>query len=261
MSIEFEVQYLQSLRRIQKYGVEKDDRTGTGTLSEIGIKFSIPLQEGFPLLTTKYVNFDSVKKELLWFLRGETNIKSLGCGIWNEWANENGDLGPIYGKQWRDWSGIDQVAEAENLIKNNPNSRRIIVNSWNVCDLRDMALAPCHCLYQFFVEKDKLSCLVYQRSADMFLGVPFNIASYALLTHLMAEVTGLNVGTLNWFGGDCHIYKNHMEQVNIQYSREPKYPPMLLIKKHRDHVWEYKFEDIVIFMYNHDCPIKAKVAI
>ena len=250
-------------------GVHKSDRTGTGTRSVFGRQLRFNLAEGFPLITTKRVHFKSIAYELLWFLRGESNVSWLrdnGVTIWNEWADEAGELGPVYGVQWRSWptpSGeqIDQVAEVIEQIKTNPNSRRLIVSAWNPADIPKMALAPCHAFFQFYVADGKLSCQLYQRSADLFLGVPFNIASYALLTHLVAEQTGLEVGDFVWTGGDCHIYDNHVEQVTEQLTREPFAPPHLAITTKPASVFDYAFEDFEIVGYEHHPAIKAPVAV
>ena len=234
-----EHQYLNLLRDILDNGVRRDDRTGTGTLGVFGRQMRFDLSKGFPLLTTKKLHLRSIIVELLWFLRGETNIawlKDNGCSIWDEWADENGELGPVYGKQWRSWAApngdsIDQIARLIEGLKTNPNSRRHIVSAWNPADIEDMALPPCHCLFQFFVADGKLSCQLYQRSADVFLGVPFNIASYALLTHMVAQQCNLDVGDFIWTGGDCHLYSNHAEQVTLQLSRAPHPYPTLNIDR------------------------------
>ena len=252
--------YLDLLEHVLKKGEVKEDRTGTGTKSIFGAQLRFDLFRGFPLVTTKKIYTDSVVKELLWFLRGETNTKTLGCGIWDAWADENGDLGHIYGKQWRAWKSIsgtiDQIEEAIHLIKTNPNSRRILVSAWNVGELGDMALMPCHVLFQFYVSKGKLSCQVYQRSADMFLGVPFNIASYALLTHIIASQTNLDVGELIWTGGDCHIYLNHVEQVKEQLTREPLPLPTLVMQRKVG----YSLDDFGFDGYKCHPPIKGEVS-
>ncbi|WP_235870683.1 thymidylate synthase [Rhodococcus xishaensis] len=249
-------------------GTAKADRTGTGTRSVFGHQMRWNLAEGFPLITTKKVHLRSVVYELLWFLRGESNVKWLqehGVTIWDEWADANGELGPVYGVQWRSWptpSGehIDQITKAIETLRTNPDSRRIIVSAWNVADLDDMALQPCHAFFQFYVADGRLSCQLYQRSADLFLGVPFNIASYALLTHMMAQQTGLEVGEFIWTGGDCHIYDNHVEQVTEQLSREPYPYPTLKLNK-RDSIFDYTFEDVEIVDYRHHPAIKAPVAV
>ncbi len=260
--------YEDLLREVFETGTQKSDRTGTGTRSLFGKQLRFDLSEGFPLITTKRVHFKSVAIELLWFLRGESNIaylKENGVTIWDEWADENGDLGPVYGVQWRSWptpSGehIDQISQVIDQIKNNPDSRRIIVSAWNPADIPEMALAPCHAFFQFYVADGKLSCQLYQRSADMFLGVPFNIASYALLTHMIAAQTGLKVGDFVWTGGDCHIYDNHVEQVKEQLTRDA-YPAPTLTLKPRDSIFDYEYEDFIIEEYNHHPAIKAPVAV
>lgn len=260
--------YEDLLREVLEHGTPKSDRTGTGTRSLFGRQIRFDLAHGFPLITTKRVHFKSVAVELLWFLRGESNIgylKEHGVSIWDEWADENGELGPVYGVQWRSWptpSGehIDQIQLVIDQIKNNPDSRRIIVSAWNPADIPEMALAPCHAFFQFYVADGKLSCQLYQRSADMFLGVPFNIASYALLTHMIAAQTGLEVGEFVWTGGDCHIYDNHIEQVTEQLSRDA-YPAPTLTLIQRDSIFDYEFEDFIIEDYNHHPAIKAPVAV
>ncbi|MFD4368527.1 thymidylate synthase [Rhodococcus sp. NPDC058521] len=260
--------YENLLRLVQTEGTAKADRTGTGTRSVFGHQMRWNLAEGFPLVTTKKVHLKSIVYELLWFLRGESNVSWLqdkGVTIWDEWATEEGDLGPVYGVQWRSWptpSGehIDQIAQVIETLKTNPDSRRMIVSAWNVGDIPQMALAPCHAFFQFYVADGKLSCQLYQRSADLFLGVPFNIASYALLTHMVAQQTGLEVGDFVWTGGDCHIYDNHVEQVNEQLSREPFPYPTLKLNK-RDSIFDYTFEDIEIVGYEHHPAIKAPVAV
>lgn len=260
--------YLDYLRSIKEHGTKKTDRTGTGTLSIFGAQMRFPLANGFPLLTTKKVHMKSIVHELLWFLRGETNIRYLkehGVSIWDEWAAPDGELGPVYGKQWRSWAGangetIDQISQALNLIKTNPDSRRIIVSAWNVAELDQMALMPCHALFQFYVADGKLSCQLYQRSADSFLGVPFNIASYALLTHMMAQQAGLGVGDFVWTGGDCHIYLNHLSQVETQLAREPRALPKLRIKRVPDSIFDYAYEDFELVDYDPHPAISAPVA-
>ncbi|MFJ3381478.1 thymidylate synthase [Curtobacterium sp. NPDC090217] len=260
--------YEDLLRRVLDDGAPKGDRTGTGTRSIFGAQLRFDLSEGFPLVTTKRVHFKSIAYELLWFLRGDGNatwLQEHGVRIWNEWADESGDLGPVYGVQWRSWptpSGehIDQIAQVIEQIRTNPDSRRLIVSAWNVSDIPDMALAPCHAFFQFFVNDGKLSCQLYQRSADMFLGVPFNIASYALLTHMIAAQTGLEVGDFVWTGGDCHIYDNHVEQVREQLSRTPYAPPTLEIA-HRDSIDDYEYEDFEVLGYHHHPAIKGAVAV
>ena len=262
-------QYLDFLKMVRDKGSSKTDRTGTGTKSIFGHQMRFNLNNGFPLVTTKRVHIPSVVHELLWFLKGDTNIQYLQenkVNIWNEWADENGDLGPVYGAQWRKWTNadgeeIDQISEAIKLIKTSPDSRRIMVSSWNVGELDKMALAPCHALFQFYVANGQLSCQLYQRSADIFLGVPFNIASYALLTHMVAQQCDLGVGDFVWSGGDCHIYSNHFEQVDTQLKRTPKALPRLVINKKPASIFDYVYEDFEFIDYVHDAPIKAPVAI
>jgi thymidylate synthase len=262
-------QYQDFLRSILANGTQKNDRTGVGTLSVFGHQMRFDLSEGFPLVTTKKVHHKSIVHELLWFLKGDTNIKYLqenGVRIWNEWADENGNLGPVYGKQWRSWGAannksIDQISGLIQEIKNNPDSRRLIVNSWNVGELDQMALMPCHALFQFYVANKKLSCQLYQRSADAFLGVPFNIASYALLTHMIAAQTGLAVGDFIWTGGDCHIYDNHLEQIHTQLSRQPLVLPKLKLNPDINSIFNYTFDDIMIENYQHHPAILGKVAV
>lgn len=262
-------QYHKLLQHILDNGVQKTDRTGTGTLSCFGYQMRFNLQDGFPLVTTKKVHLKSIIYELLWFLKGETNIaylKEHGVSIWDEWADENGELGPVYGKQWRSWEGaggvvVDQVTDVIQQIKTNPDSRRMIVNAWNVADLPEMALMPCHALFQFYVAEGKLSCQLYQRSADVFLGVPFNIASYALLTMMMAQVCDLKPGDFVHSFGDVHIYNNHMEQVKLQLSRQPfSLPKMKLNPQVRD-LFQFKFEDFTLENYQCHPAIKAPVAV
>lgn len=261
--------YLDLLRHVLTTGQRKADRTGTGTLSVFGHQMRFDLQAGFPLVTTKRVHFKSVVHELLWFIRGETNTRYLrenGVTIWDEWADANGELGPVYGKQWRSWPApdgrsIDQLAQVIAQIKANPDSRRHIVSAWNVADLPDMALAPCHCLFQFHVADGKLSCQLYQRSADLFLGVPFNIASYALLTHMAAQVTDLEPGDFIWTGGDCHLYLNHLDQVREQLSRAPFPLPTLRLNPAATRIDDFVFEDIELLGYQHHPAIKAPVAV
>ena len=260
--------YEDLLRRVLDEGAPKGDRTGTGTRSVFGAQLRYDLSEGFPLVTTKRVHFKSIAYELLWFLRGDGNatwLQEHGVRIWNEWAGADGDLGPVYGVQWRSWptpSGehIDQIAQVIEQIKANPDSRRLIVSAWNVADIPDMALAPCHAFFQFHVNDGKLSCQLYQRSADMFLGVPFNIASYALLTHMVAAQTGLEVGDFVWTGGDCHVYDNHVEQVEEQLSRTA-YPMPTLELAPRDSIDDYEYEDFTVVGYHHHPAIKAAVAV
>ena len=262
-------QYLKLLQHILDTGVEKSDRTGTGTISTFGYQMRFDLQKGFPLVTTKKVHTKSIIHELLWFLKGETNIaylKENGVSIWDEWADERGELGPVYGKQWRRWQGasgriIDQVSEVVQQIKTNPDSRRLIVSAWNVDDLPQMALMPCHALFQFYVADGKLSCQLYQRSADVFLGVPFNIASYALLTIMMAQVTGLEPGEFIHTFGDVHIYSNHLEQVKLQLSREPLPLPTLKLNPSVKDIFSFTYEDITIENYQSHPAIKAPVAV
>ena len=262
-------QYQNLLRFILDNGAAKTDRTGTGTISYFGYQMRFNLSEGFPLITTKKLHLKSIIYELLWFLRGETNIKYLngnGVSIWNEWADENGELGPVYGKQWRSWQGayaetIDQVSDAINQIKNNPDSRRIIVSAWNVADLKDMALMPCHALFQFYVADGKLSCQLYQRSADVFLGVPFNIASYALLTMMMAQVCNLEAGDFIHTFGDVHIYNNHIEQVKLQLERKPYALPIMKLNTSVKNIFDFKYEDFKLENYQFHPAIKAPVAV
>lgn len=264
-----ENQYLNFLQTVLDNGFKKEDRTGIGTISCFGHQMRFDLQEGFPLITTKKVHLKSVIHELLWFLKGDTNIaylKANGVRIWDEWADEKGDLGPVYGAQWRAWQGkdgkkIDQIAKLIQEIKENPNSRRLIVASWNVGEVDKMALPPCHCFFQFYVAGDKLSCKLTQRSADLFLGVPFNIASYALLTHMVAKECGLEVGEFIWSGGDCHIYTNHLEQVKLQLSRKPFPFPKLHIKRQAESLFDYQFDDFEVLDYQCHGVIKGKVAV
>jgi len=262
-------QYESFLKYVLENGTLKTDRTGTGTISVFGGQLRFDLAQGFPLITTKKVHLKSIIHELLWFLKGETNIKYLkenNVSIWDEWADENGELGPVYGKQWRSWQAvdghvIDQISEAIDLIKNNPDSRRILVNAWNVGELKDMALMPCHTLFQFYVANGKLSCQLYQRSADLFLGVPFNIASYALLTQMIAQTVGLKLGDFVHTFGDAHIYSNHLEQVNLQLSRDPKPYPTMKIKNIKNSVFDYNYEDFVLEGYDSWPAIKGTVAV
>jgi thymidylate synthase len=261
--------YLQLLERILQEGVEKSDRTGTGTLSIFGHQMRFDLRKGFPLVTTKKLHTRSIIHELLWFLRGDTNIHYLnenGVRIWDEWADKDGDLGPVYGRQWRSWPTpegrtIDQLSEILELIKTNPDSRRLLVSAWNVGELDKMALMPCHALFQFYVADNRLSCQLYQRSADVFLGVPFNIASYALLTHLVAQQTNLEVGDFIWTGGDCHLYLNHLEQAKTQLTREPLPLPELLIKRKPSSLFDYEFSDFEFTNYQSHATIKAAIAV
>lgn len=262
-------QYLDLMRHVLDKGAEKSDRTGTGTRSVFGYQMRFDLSEGFPLVTTKKLHLRSIVHELLWFLSGDTNVRYLqdnGVSIWNEWADDQGNLGPVYGAQWRSWPGaggatIDQISEVLAQIKTNPDSRRLIVSAWNVGQLPKMALAPCHCLFQFYVVDGKLSCQLYQRSADIFLGVPFNIASYALLTHMMAQQAGLEVGDFVWTGGDCHLYSNHLAQTQEQLSRLPLPLPRLVIKRQPESLFDYRFEDVDIVNYESHPAIKAPVAV
>lgn len=262
-------QYLDLLRHILADGVDKGDRTGTGTRSTFGYQMRFNLEDGFPLVTTKKLHLKSIIHELLWFLKGDTNVAYLqqnGVRIWNEWADANGDLGPVYGAQWRAWRDyqggfIDQISEAVKEIKNNPDSRRIIVNAWNVADLPSMALAPCHCLFQFYVADGRLSCQLYQRSADCFLGVPFNIASYALLTMMMAQVCGLRPGEFVHTLGDAHLYSNHLDQARLQISREPRPLPRMLINPEVKDIFDFRYEDFTLEGYDPHPHIKAEVAV
>ncbi|WP_294566730.1 thymidylate synthase [uncultured Succinatimonas sp.] len=261
--------YLDLMRRILEEGVDRNDRTGTGTRSIFGTQMRFDLNKGFPLLTTKKVHLRSIIHELLWFLSGDTNIKYLkdnGVTIWDEWADENGDLGPVYGKQWRSWAApdgkvIDQISNAVDMIKHNPDSRRIIVSAWNPADVEKMALPPCHALFQFYVANGKLSCLLYQRSCDFFLGVPFNIASYSLLTMMMAKECDLGLGDFVWTGGDTHLYSNHFEQAHLQLSRTPRQLPTMLIKRKASSIFDYKYEDFELVNYDPYPVIKAPVAV
>ena len=262
-------QYHDLMKEVLAKGVQKSDRTGTGTVSVFGHQMRFNLADGFPMVTTKKLHLKSIIYELLWFLKGSTNnnwLKERGVSIWNEWAAPDGDLGPIYGYQWRSWPSpngqhIDQISEVVETIKKNPDSRRIIVSAWNVADIPRMALAPCHAFFQFYVADGKLSCQLYQRSADIFLGVPFNIASYALLTHMMAQQCNLEVGDFIWTGGDCHLYSNHLEQVELQLSRDFFPLPKLNILRKPDSIFDYEFEDFEIVGYESHPHIKAPVAI
>lgn len=262
-------QYLSLLERVLAEGVKKEDRTGTGTLSVFGHQMRFDMSEGFPLLTTKKTHLKSIIYELLWFLKGDTNAKYLqdhGVRIWNEWADSNGDLGHIYGYQWRSWpdykgGAIDQISEAVHAIKHNPDSRRIIVSAWNVGDLENMNLPPCHAFFQFYVSNGKLSLQLYQRSADIFLGVPFNIASYALLLQMMAQVTGLQAGDFVHTLGDAHIYSNHLEQVKLQLTREPRKLPRMLLNPEVDSIFDFKFEDFELVGYDPHPHIKGEVSV
>lgn len=262
-------QYETLLEHCYKTGVDKSDRTGVGTRSVFGYQMRFNLAEGFPLVTTKKLHIRSIVHELLWFLSGSSNIKYLhdnGVSIWDEWADENGDLGPVYGAQWRSWPApdgrkIDQISNLIEGIKKNPDSRRHLVVAWNPAEVDKMALPPCHCLFQFYVANGKLSCQLYQRSCDIFLGVPFNIASYSLLTHMVAQQCDLEVGDFVWTGGDCHIYKNHFEQVELQLSRTPRAYPKLVISRKPSSIFDYKFEDFVIEGYDPWPHIKAPIAV
>ena len=262
-------QYLSMMRYVRDHGASKQDRTGTGTLSVFGHQMRFDLRQGFPLVTTKKLHTKSIIHELLWFLRGDSNVRYLqenGISIWNKWADENGELGPIYGVQWRSWptrSGdtVDQIKQVVDLLRDNPDSRRILVSAWNAAEISNMALPPCHTMFQFYVAEGKLSCQLYQRSADIFLGVPFNIASYALLTHMLAQQTDLKVGDFVWTGGDCHLYLNHLEQVEEQLSREPLALPRLAIRRRPDSIFDYQFEDFEILNYEFYPHIKAAVAV
>ncbi len=275
-------QYLDLLDKILNDGVEKGDRTGSGTLSVFGYQMRFDLQQGFPLLTTKKVHVKSIIHELLWFLKGDTNIGYLnqqGVTIWDEWADEKGDLGPVYGHQWRSWpladgQVVDQIAMVMEQIKQTPNSRRMIVSAWNVADLPDesvspqqnikngkMALAACHTLFQFYVANGKLSCQLYQRSCDTFLGLPFNIASYAFLTHIMAQQADLDVGEFVWTGGDVHLYLNHLEQARLQLTRKPKPLPQLVLQRRPESIFDYQYEDFKIINYHPDDPIRAPISV
>ena len=269
MSAFLETPYEDLLRDTLAHGIHKDDRTGTGTTSVFGRQVRFDLAKGFPLITTKRVHFKSIAYELLWFLRGESNVGWLrehGVTIWDEWADASGELGPVYGVQWRSWptpggDTIDQISDVIQAIKDTPDSRRLIVSAWNPADIPRMALAPCHALFQFYVADGKLSCQLYQRSADLFLGVPFNIASYALLTHMVAAQTGLAVGDFVWTGGDCHIYDNHVEQVTEQLTREPFPLPTLAITRDRASIFDYEFEDFELQNYQHHPAIRGAVAV
>lgn len=261
--------YHDLLQRVLDDGVRKDDRTGTGTLAVFGHQMRFDLADGFPLVTTKKLHLKSIIHELIWFLRGDTNVRYLqenGVSIWDEWADANGDLGPVYGRQWRSWAApdggvVDQIAWVTDEIRRNPDSRRLIVSAWNPADIPKMALAPCHCLFQFFVAEGRLSCQLYQRSADVFLGVPFNIASYALLTQMMAQVTGLKPGEFVHSFGDTHLYINHLDQTRLQLSREHRPLPTLRLNPEIKRLEDFRFEDIVIEGYDPHPPIKAPIAI
>ncbi|MCU0760334.1 MAG: thymidylate synthase [Steroidobacteraceae bacterium] len=261
--------YHDLLRLVRHHGVRKSDRTGTGTLAVFGHQMRFALAEGFPLVTTKKIHLKSVVHELLWFLRGDTNTRYLrehGVTIWDEWADEHGELGPVYGRQWRAWGArdgrtIDQLATVVRQLRETPDSRRIMVSAWNVGELEQMALMPCHALFQFFVADGRLSCQLYQRSADVFLGVPFNIASYALLTHMLAQQCDLGVGDFVWTGGDCHLYLNHLEQADLQLSREPYPLPALVIRRRPPTLFDYEFEDFEFRNYQCHPAIRAPVAV
>jgi thymidylate synthase len=262
-------QYLEFLRHIRDSGARKEDRTGTGTLSVFGSQMRFDLRMGFPLVTTKKLHLRSIIHELLWFLKGETNVKYLrdnAVTIWDEWADERGDLGPVYGKQWRSWAAadgreIDQLARVVDELKINPNSRRLVVSAWNVGELDKMALLPCHALFQFYVAERRLSCQLYQRSADALLGVPFNIASYALLTHMVAQQCELELGDFIWTGGDCHLYLNHLEQTDLQLSRTPYPLPSLNIRRKPPSLFDYVFDDFEVQNYQFHAAIKAPIAV
>ena len=262
-------QYLDMMRLVRDTGIQKDDRTGTGTLSIFGHQMRFDLGKGFPLVTTKKLHIRSIIHELLWFLSGDSNIaylKENGVSIWDEWADENGDLGPVYGVQWRNWptpdgGGIDQIAQIMRQLRETPDSRRIMLSAWNVAEIDSMALPPCHCLFQFYVADGKLSCQLYQRSCDIFLGVPFNIASYALLTHMLAQQADLGVGDFVWTGGDCHLYLNHLEQADEQLGRKPLPLPRLAIKRRPETIFDYRYEDFDILNYEAHPHIKAAVAV
>ena len=262
-------QYHDFMRHVREHGVRKTDRTGTGTLSVFGHQMRFDLRAGFPLVTTKKIHVKSVVHELLWFLRGETNtayLRANGVTIWDEWANADGELGPVYGKQWRSWptadgGSIDQIAEVLQQLRTQPDSRRIIVSAWNVGELSQMALMPCHAFFQFYVAEGRLSCQLYQRSADIFLGVPFNIASYALLTHMIAAQSDLQVGDFVWTGGDCHLYLNHLDQADLQLSREPFPLPQLRLKRRPATLFDYVFDDFEFCNYQCHPAIKAPVAV
>ncbi len=265
--------YLDLMRHVMEHGAQKTDRTGTGTLSVFGYQMRFPLSEGFPMVTTKKLHTKSIIHELLWFLSGSSNVRYLqdhGVSIWDEWANEEGDLGPVYGKQWRSWPApteanahavVDQISQLMDDLRKTPDSRRLIVSAWNVAQIPQMALAPCHALFQFYVAEGKLSCQLYQRSADIFLGVPFNIASYALLTHMIAQQCNLDVGDFIWTGGDCHLYSNHLDQAREQLSRKPFPLPKLHIRRKPNSIFDYQFEDFEIMGYECHPAIKAPVAV
>jgi thymidylate synthase len=262
-------QDLDMMRHVRTSGARKEDRTGTGTSSVFGYQMRFDLSHGFPMVTTKKLHLRSIIHELLWFLRGDSNVSYLqdnGVSIWNEWADDQGELGPVYGVQWRSWPApngevIDQISDVVTMIRENPDSRRLLVSAWNVSEIPKMALPPCHCMFQFYVADGKLSCQLYQRSADIFLGVPFNIASYALLTHMMAQQTDLKVGEFIWTGGDCHLYANHFEQADEQLRREPLPLPTLAIRRKPESIFDYRFEDFEILNYQSHPHIRAAVAV
>ncbi|MDH4315731.1 MAG: thymidylate synthase [Gammaproteobacteria bacterium] len=262
-------QYLDMMRHVRTSGARKEDRTGTGTLSVFGYQMRFDLSRGFPIVTTKKLHLRSIIHELLWFLRGDSNVKYLkdnGVSIWDEWADEQGELGPVYGVQWRSWPShnggvIDQISEIVQSLREDPDSRRHIVSAWNVAEIPGMALPPCHCLFQFYVADGRLSCQLYQRSADIFLGVPFNIASYALLTHMLAQQVDLKVGDFIWTGGDCHLYSNHFEQADEQLRREPLALPTLAIRRKPESIFDYRFEDFEVLNYQSHPHIRAAVAV
>ncbi|MDJ0750178.1 MAG: thymidylate synthase [Woeseiaceae bacterium] len=262
-------QYLDMMRLVRETGARKEDRTGTGTLSVFGHQMRFDLSQGFPLVTTKKLHIRSIIHELLWFLSGDSNIRYLkenGVSIWDEWADDNGDLGPVYGVQWRSWptpdgNKIDQISQVIDQLRNNPDSRRIILSAWNVAEIENMALPPCHCLFQFYVAEGRLSCQLYQRSCDIFLGVPFNIASYALLTHMLAQQADLKVGDFIWTGGDCHLYLNHLRQADEQLARDPLPLPTLAIKRRPATIFDYVYDDFEILNYDAHPHIKAAVAV
>jgi thymidylate synthase len=257
------------MRHVRECGAAREDRTGTGTLSVFGYQMRFNLEDGFPLVTTKKLHLRSIIYELLWFLNGDSNVgflKDHGVSIWDPWADEAGDLGPIYGVQWRSWptadgGSIDQIGDVVRRLRENPDSRRMIVSAWNVGELDKMALPPCHCLFQFYVADGRLSCQLYQRSADVFLGVPFNIASYALLTHMIAQQAGFRIGEFIWTGGDCHLYRNHLEQADVQLRREPFPLPRLVIARRPDSLFEYRFDDFEIIGYEAHPHLRAEVAV
>ena len=262
-------QYLSMMRHVRDNGTRKADRTGTGTLSVFGYQMRFDLGQGFPLVTTKKLHTRSIIHELLWFLSGESNVRYLqenGVSIWNEWADEDGELGPVYGVQWRNWPAptggtIDQISTVVEQLRNDPDCRRMLVSAWNVAELGNMALPPCHCLFQFYVADGRLSCQLYQRSCDIFLGVPFNIASYSLLTHMLAQQTDLKVGEFVWTGGDCHLYLNHLEQANEQLTREPLPLPRLALRRRPESIFDYRYEDFEILNYESHPHIPAAVAV